>query len=69
MAANGKNWYDALLWVEQVIKSCKTPLQEMGAKKLVKLYLAKYKEDIAEMDLTIYYRLMTELDKIKYEKI
>lgn len=69
MAANGKNWYDTLLWVEQVIKSCKTPLQGIAAKKLAKLYLSKYKEDIAEMDLTIYYRLMTELDNIKYEKI
>lgn len=69
MAAKGKNWYDALLWVERVIKSCKTPLQGIAAKKLAKLYLAKYREEIAEIDLTIYYRLMTELDNIKYEKI
>ena len=69
MAAKGKNWYDTLLWVEKVIKSCKTPLQGIAAKKLVKLYLAKYNKEIAEMDITIYYRLMGALDNIKYEKI
>ncbi len=68
MAAKGKNWYDALLWVEKVIKSCKTPLQGIAAKKLVQLYLSKYKEDIADMDLTIYYQLMDKLDNIKYKK-
>ena len=68
MAAKGKNWYDTLLWVEKVIKSCKTPLQGIAAKKLVKLYLSKYREDISEMDLTIYYRLKAELDNIKYKK-
>ena len=68
MAAKGKNWYDALLWVEKVIKSCKTPLQGIAAKKLAKLYLSKYKEDIAEIDLTIYYQLMDKLDNIKYKK-
>ena len=69
MAANGKNWYDTLLWVEEVIKSCKTPLQGIAAKKLVKLYLSKYREEIADMDLTIYYQLMDKLDNIKYKKI
>ena len=69
MAAKGKNWYDTLLWVEKVIKSCKTPLQGLAAKKLVKLYLAKYREEIADMDLTIYYQLMDKLDNIKYKKI
>jgi hypothetical protein len=69
MAAKGKNWYDTLLWVEEVIKSCKTPLQGIAAKKLVKLYLAKYEKEIISMDLTIYYQLMDKLDNIKYEKI
>jgi hypothetical protein len=69
MAAKGKNWYDTLLWVEKVIKSCKTPLQGIAAKKLAKLYLAKYREEIADMDLTIYYQLMDKLDNIKYKKI
>jgi len=57
------------LWVEEVIKSCKTPLQGIAAKKLVKLYLAKYEKEVVSMDLTIYYQLMEKLDNIKYEKI
>ena len=69
MAAKGKNWYDTLLWVEKVIKSCKTPLQGIAAKKLTKLYLEKYEKEIVSMDLTIYYQLMDKLDNIKYEKI
>ena len=69
MAAKGKNWYDTLLWVEEVIKSCKTPLQGISANKLVKLYLAKYEKEVVSMDLTIYYQLMEKLDNIKYEKI
>ena len=69
MAAKGKNWYDTLLWVEKVIKSCKTPLQGIAAKKLANLYLAKYREEIGDMDLTIYYQLMDKLDNIKYKKI
>lgn len=69
MGAKGKNWYDTLLWVEEVIESCKTPLQEIAAKKLVKLYLAKYEKEIVSIDLTIYYRLMAKIDNIKYEKI
>lgn len=69
MAAKGKNWYDALLWVEKVISSCKTPVQGLAAKKLVKLYLSKYDEEMGTLDLTIYYQLMDKLDNIKYEKI
>jgi len=68
MAAKGKNWYDTLLWVEEVIKSCKTPLQGVAAKKLVKLYFAKYEKENVGMNLTIYYQLMEKLDNIKYEK-
>jgi hypothetical protein len=69
MAAKGKNWYDTLLWVEEVIKSCKTPLQGIAAKKLVKLYLEKYEKEIVSMDLTIYYQLMDKLDNIEYKKL
>jgi hypothetical protein len=69
MAAKGKNWFDVLKWVEKVIESCKTPLQGIAAKKLVKLYLAKYEKEVVSMDLTIYYQLMEKLDNIKYEKI
>ena len=69
MAAKGKNWFDVLKWVEKVIESCETPLQGVAAKKLVKLYLAKYEKEIVSMDITIYYQLMDKLDNIKYEKI
>lgn len=69
MGAKGKNWYDTLLWVEEVIKSCKTPLQGIAAKKLVKLYLAKYEKEVVSMDLTIYYQLMEKLDGITFKKI
>jgi hypothetical protein len=68
MSANGNNWYDVMLWVENVIKSCETPLQEISAKKLVKLYLKKYKYEFKELDLSIYYRLMSRLDQIHYSK-
>jgi hypothetical protein len=57
------------LWVEEVIKSCKTPLQGIAAKKLVKLYLAKYEKEIVSMDLTIYYQLMDKLDNIEYKEL
>jgi hypothetical protein len=69
MAAKGKNWYDTLLWVEEVIKSCKTPLQGIAAKKLVKLYLERYEKEIVSMDLTIYYQLMDKLDNIEYKEL
>ena len=69
MAAKGKNWFDVLKWVEKVIESCETPLQGVAAKKLVKLYLAKYEKEIVSMDITIYYQLMDKLDNIKYKKI
>jgi hypothetical protein len=69
MAAKGKNWFDVLKWVEKVIESCETPLQGIAAKKLVKLYLAKYEKEVVSIDLTIYYQLMEKLDNIKYEKI
>jgi hypothetical protein len=69
MAAKGKNWYDTLLWVEEVIKSCKTPLQGVAAKKLVKLYLERYEKEIVSIDLTIYYQLMDKLDNIEYKEL
>jgi len=69
MAAKGKNWFDVLKWVEKVIESCETPLQGIAAKKLVKLYLAKYEKEVVSIELTIYYQLMEKLDNIKYEKI
>ncbi len=42
MAATSKHYGDVELWIEKVIKSCETPLQEITARHLIQNFEKNY---------------------------
>ena len=42
MASTSNHYGDVANWIEKVIDSCETPLQEISARKLVRLYEKQY---------------------------
>jgi len=42
MAASSKHKYDVARWIEQVINSCKTPIQIVSARQLISNYGKMY---------------------------
>ena len=53
MASTSKHHVDVAIWIEKVINSCETPLQETTAKKLVRLFEIQYR-DIEQPPLDRY---------------
>lgn len=41
MAGQSKHTGDIALWIEKIIKSCETPIQEVGARRMVSLFESK----------------------------
>ena len=44
MAATSKHHGDVTIWIEKVINSCETPLQELTARRLVRLFESQYQD-------------------------
>jgi len=69
MAANSNHYGDVVNWIEKVIDSCETSLQEMTARKLVRLYEEQY----SYLDYPVYRelcrRLRDKLDNKFYSRI
>ena len=42
MASTSNHYGDVANWIEKVIDSCETPLQEISERKLVRLYEKQY---------------------------
>ena len=57
MAATSNHYGDVLIWIEKVIDSCETPLQEISARKLVRLYEQQY----SYLDYPVYRDLCRRL--------
>jgi hypothetical protein len=61
MAANSNHYGDVVNWIEKVIDSCETSLQEITARKLVRLYEEQY----SYLDYPVYRELCRRLrDKL-----
>ena len=64
MGTNSKHYGDIANWVESVIDSCETPLQEIAARKLVRLYEKKY----SYLEYSVYRELCSRLNSKLDEK-
>ena len=74
MASTSNHYGDVANWIEKVIDSCETPLQEISARKLVRLYEKQYSyleypvyRDLCrrlhhKLDDKFYSRVETQLD-------
>jgi hypothetical protein len=69
MASTSKHHVDVAIWIEKVINSCETPLQETTAKKLVRLFEIQYRDIDRELDWTLSRGLRAALDNKFYSKI
>ena len=69
MASTSNHYGDVANWIEKVIDSCETPLQEISARKLVRLYEQQY----SYLDYPVYRelcrRLQNKLDNKFYSRI
>ena len=69
MASTSNHYGDVAIWIEKVIDSCETPLQEISARKLVRLYENQY----SYLDYPVYRelcrRLNDKLDDKFYSRI
>lgn len=70
MAALSSKSGDLIKWAEKVIESCETPLQEITAKKLVKLVESRLKQDLpAEMFWAVHRGLRGKLENKIYQRL
>ena len=69
MASTSNHYGDVANWIEKVIDSCETPLQEISARKLVRLYEKQY----SYLDYPVYRelcrRLQNKLDNKFYSRV
>jgi len=69
MGATSNHYGDVANWVEKVIDSCETSLQEVSARKLVSLYEKQY----SYLEFSVYHelcrRLRNKLDSKFYSRI
>jgi hypothetical protein len=69
MASTSNHYGDVANWIEKVIDSCETPLQEISARKLVRLYENQY----SYLDYPVYRelcrRLQNKLDNKFYSRV
>jgi hypothetical protein len=69
MASTSKHYGDVAIWIEKVIDSCETPLQEISARKLVRLYEKQYSYLEYPVYRDLCRRLQHKLDNKFYSRI
>jgi hypothetical protein len=69
MAATSNHYGDVSIWIEKVIDSCETPLQEVTARKLVRLFEKKYSYLEYPVYRDLCRRLEHKLDDKTYSRL
>ena len=69
MGASSKHHGDVAIWIEKVIESCNTPLQEITARKLVRQFEIQYRDIDRELGWDLSRRLRSALDNKFYSRI
>ena len=69
MASTSNHYGDVANWIEKVIDSCETPLQEISARKLVRLFEKKYSYLEYPVYRELCRRLQNKLDNKFYSRI
>ena len=69
MGATSKHHGDVANWIEKVINSCETPLQEVTARRLVRLFESQYQDIDQELGWALSRKLRTALDNKVYSRM
>jgi hypothetical protein len=69
MAATSKHHGDVTIWIEKIINSCETPLQELTARRLVRLFESQYQDIDRELGWDLSRRLRVALDNKVYTRM
>jgi hypothetical protein len=69
MASTSKHHGDVAIWIEKVINSCETPLQEISARKLTQQFEIQYRDIDRELNWELSRRLRDALDNKFYGRM
>ena len=69
MASTSNHYGDVANWIEKVINSCETPLQEVTARRLVRLFESQYQDIDQELGWALSRKLRTALDNKVYSRM
>lgn len=69
MAASSKHYGDVTNWIEKVIESCNTPLQEITARKLVRQFEIQYRDIDRELNWDLSRKLRAAIDTKLYSRM
>jgi hypothetical protein len=69
MAATSNHHGDVAIWIEKVINSCETPIQEIAARKLTQQFELQYRDIDRELNWELSRRLRAALDNKFYSRV
>jgi hypothetical protein len=69
MASTSKHYGDVVNWIEKVINSCETPLQEGTARKLIYQFELQYREIDMKLNFQLSRRLRNQLNEKTYTRL
>jgi hypothetical protein len=69
MASTSNHYGDVANWIEKVIISCETPLQEIAARKLIRLFEKRIDVEAPELSFIYSRKLNDKLNTIKYTRL
>jgi hypothetical protein len=69
MAATSNHHGDIAIWIEKVIESCETSLQEVSARKLVRQFELQFRDIDRELNWELSRRLRDALDNKFYSRM
>jgi hypothetical protein len=69
MASTSKHHGDVAIWIEKVINSCETPLQEIAARKLTQQFEIQYRDIDRELNFSLSKKLREALDNKFYSRM
>ena len=69
MGAQSNHYGDISTWIEKVIESCETSLQEVSARKLVRQFELQFRDIDRELNWELSRRLRDALDNKFYSRM
>jgi len=69
MGSISNHYGDVANWIETVINSCETPLQEITARKLIRLFEKRIDAEAPELYFTYSRKLNDKLNTITYARL
>jgi hypothetical protein len=69
MASTSKHYGDVVNWIEKVINSCETPLQEKTARKLIHQFELQYEEIDIKLNFELSRKLRNQLNEKTYTRL